>query len=279
MILGVFKLIVGLGTVVFMVFTAVKWADETKRLREARNAGVDAACKKCGYPVKGWASTVCPECGTDTKVAGVRVAHRGLWPLWLLIATAAAMMTMNWVTPPIENRFRYGEFEYNRDFHSRAATDQEEYRTQALAGYTGGVIDCTAVLDRNGHWERGLLTLTLNGRAGQRAFDISEHDQIPSTSELVEALAEVAGQPTNMVDESIATELEAQLRWYFQVALHTGPHDIPRTTDLYQSMGGSGTISLSHVRITGQFLLIGIAITVFLAFFLPLWRLTRSRRS
>lgn len=62
----------------------------------ANHPSNDLGCGRCGYPICGLASTICPECGADRRVVGVRHARAEL-PARVRQAIAAVLWTIGFV--------------------------------------------------------------------------------------------------------------------------------------------------------------------------------------
>jgi hypothetical protein len=79
-------------------------------------ASAEPTCAACGYAVIGLPSHVCPECGSDLRVVGIRTPrapdprplHVTL-TVWLLIVMGVATLTWDFVRPRLP--VRYGSFD------------------------------------------------------------------------------------------------------------------------------------------------------------------------
>lgn len=69
---------------------------ERRQMRQARISDARPACARCLYPLGGWTSPSCPECGIDVRREGVRVAPRGRA---LAVTIALVALTILLVTP------------------------------------------------------------------------------------------------------------------------------------------------------------------------------------
>ena len=101
----------------------------------------EPGCGRCGYPVRGLAGTVCPECGADRRVVGVMDPNRtprALGTLGLLASWAAVLLFLAWVGNDALLPLTPRRLSNQRDYALWPASREYEYLQVRRIGYGWG---------------------------------------------------------------------------------------------------------------------------------------------
>jgi hypothetical protein len=228
-ILPEFMLIVVPGLVVLML---------VRDQAAARRSGMSdehPVCPKCCYRLGGWPSPVCPECGADVTVTGVRVGPQtGRWSMSVVLA----LVTVFLVGAVVSGVLYYTSAEFHGQAHARYesnavsrfhVTVTTEYR--ARRGPTRPAHHTSLILTRLapgtvGGWRETGYTGT--GEATSRRFEFDHHGEPPGRAAIREAVCALFGDDAGEVQIELHTDevvnqvdrLLAQMRRGTMIALN-----------------------------------------------------------
>ncbi len=284
MILQILEFVLALALVSSLLIGILHWHNESRRLREARRLGIDAACMQCGYPARGWSSSLCPECGTDIRIAGIRAGRRRLGPVCLFIALMIAAGAMLLMKPIALRHFERVQVFLQRDFETRPRTENHPtYATQLLPGYHRAHLACRATFDEAFAWQEGTVVLTLEGLGETQVMKFTRPSEVPEVEALIQALVRVSTSPVESVDPAIAADLQSMIHWCVEGRMLRRTSDstwtwrgLDSSSDLYWAASGTNQCS-SSPSLAGQIVVVGATLAIFLLVFIPLLRATRVK--
>jgi hypothetical protein len=207
----------------------VLWIRQRMAIRRASVRAASPGCPKCLYLVRGWNSPVCPECGTDVRIAGVVTGVR--IPRWLKML--AALMLTAAATIPLGTLLTRALFTY------QASIEAYLFRSLGLDGGKPFDLDLRTVSTTwNLPWRTSMVTqLTLNPTASLGGINI--HYQAEGWAPPVEGRPGDSAAWTTWTiedDESVPTAYEIAV-W---MSPHLGVEDplelSPHASELHSRM-------------------------------------------
>lgn len=112
------------------------------RLKLAGRPLTQPGCSRCGYPVQGLTSAICPECGADHRIVGIAHPLPPLPPRtrrWLfLLAWSCAVLTLAFVLNPLLLPLTPRDLSNHRDYAVDLFSQSYPHLTVRQIGYGWG---------------------------------------------------------------------------------------------------------------------------------------------
>lgn len=253
-IAGLIPILGGIGIAALIIL-------ELRQQAALRRAGVNAdnpGCAKCLYIMRGWDSSICPECGVDVRTAGARVGvhhSRFLKCLVALVSSSILTAIILWLVCSwlFAVQVDYGTTSYVAHGQGLPAFQiqiRSQRETRRFSEHTRA--EATLIIDPNQTLDSILISTTVSSGApfaGQRLMPLPEYadwnsryglyiavDEEPPTEQTVLDLV----NETLELDAAQALVVAKEMHMLF-VSEHTGaPSNLFTPTIFASNMSGSG---------------------------------------